>query len=318
MSMESDRSPQTSSQLLFSSVCLSASPHEQTAMDASAFLVLLLGVKLSASSRPIARLPIELSVPVAGLALMVFNYYEPIFPGIPGPASAIAIPVLAYLILVVPASQGHGVLSTSKGPSKNLLLAMVLGPLSLVLFAFLRSNDATSQLIIYRTFDFLMPALALLIGVGFALAVKGRKRLGAIAGVSFVVICASTLPVAYNSQELFGVENQTYWFEYDAVKWFSEHGVQSYTSDQRLGETGWRLFDLEYGRGLPYDLREGIALNQSAFFVIETDWSTSGAQEFPFGVVVVGNETIRQVLSESNVFYVGGPAGLEIIGLRTR
>ena len=63
--------------------------------------------------------------------------------------------------------------------------------------------------------------------------------------------------MACRSQELFGVENQTYWFEYDAVQWFSEHGVNSYTSDQRLGETGGRLFDLNGSRGLPYDLREG-------------------------------------------------------------
>jgi len=110
-----------------------------------------------------------------------------------------------------------------------------------------------------------------------------------------------------------GVENQTYWFECDAVKWFSEHNVSSYTSDQRLGETGWRLFDIEYGRGLPYDLREGIALNQSAFYVLEMDWSTSGAQEFPFGVEVVDNGTIEELLHESNVFYVGGPPGGNII-----
>jgi hypothetical protein len=65
---------------------------------------------------------------------------------------------------------------------------------------------------------------------------------GAATGLSLVVILTSTLPVAYSSQGLFGVENQTYWFEYDAVKWFSEHGATSYTSDQRLRETGWRLF----------------------------------------------------------------------------
>jgi hypothetical protein len=41
-------------------------------------------------------------------------------------------------------------------------------------------------------------------------------------------------------------------------------------------------------------------------------------QEFPFGVVVVSNETISKKLNESNVFYVGGPAGNHIIGLRTR
>ena len=154
-----------------------------------------------------------------------------------------------------------------------------------------------------------MPAFAILIGLGFALLVKNTKRLGIAAAVSLVIVCASTLPVAYSSQQMFGVENQTYWFEYDAVKWFSEHNVTSYTSDQRLGETGWRLFDLEYGRGLPYDLREGLKLNESSFYVLEQSWSTKGAQEFPFGVVVVSNETISQELNESSVIYIGGPVG---------
>jgi hypothetical protein len=102
------------------------------------------------------------------------------------------------------------------------------------------------------------------------------------------------------------------------VEWFSEHGVESYTSDQRLGETGGRLFDLNGSRGLPYDLREGIALNSSTFYVLETDWNTSGAQEFPFGVIVVGSDRIASALNESNIFYVGGPAGNHIVGLRTR
>jgi len=49
----------------------------------------------------------------------------------------------------------------------------------------------------------------------------------------------------------------------------------------RLGETGWRLFDLEYGRGLPYDLREGTAPNESSFYVLEDSWSTKGARSCP-------------------------------------
>jgi hypothetical protein len=194
---------------------------------------------------------------------------------------------------------------------------MLLGPLSLILFAFLRSNDATSQLIIYRTFDLVMPAFALLIGVGFAFIVKGRVRLGIAAGASLVIVCASTLPIAYSSQELFGVENQTYWYEYDAVQWFSEHGVNSYTSDQRLGETGGRLFDLNGSRGLPYDLREGIALNGSSYFVLEQQWTKKGAQEFPFGVVIVKNETITTTLNESSVVYIGGSVGGQLVLLWT-
>jgi len=40
--------------------------------------------------------------------------------------------------------------------------------------------------------------------------------------------------------------------------------------------------------------------------VLERSWSTDGAQEFPFGVVVVSNETISQKLNSSSVVYIGG------------
>jgi hypothetical protein len=285
---------------------------------AVAFLLVLVGVRLSRRDRPMTRAPIELVVPAAGTLLMAYNYVHPIFPGMPAPAGLIAVPFLAYLILVAPAWTGVQFALVKRSQTKNLLLAMLLGPLSLILFAFLRSNDATSQLIIYRTFDLVMPAFALLIGVGFAFIVKGRVRLGIAAGASLVIVCASTLPIAYSSQELFGVENQTYWYEYDAVQWFSEHGVNSYTSDQRLGETGGRLFDLNGSRGLPYDLREGIALNGSSFFVLEQQWTKKGAQEFPFGVVIVKNETIKTTLNESSVFYIGGSLDGQIVGFMTR
>jgi hypothetical protein len=166
--------------------------------------------------------------------------------------------------------------------------------------------------------DYELGVFTLLIGVGFAYIVKGRARaIGMAAGASLVVICASTLPIAYSSQELFGVENQTYWYEYDAVQWFSEHRVKSYTSDQRLSETGARLFDLNGSRGLPYDLREGIDLNSSSFYVLETDWNSTGAQEFPFGIVVVPYETIRAQLNSSDVSYVGGPLGGQLMLFRT-
>jgi hypothetical protein len=285
---------------------------------AVAALVLMLGIRMSRRERPLTRLPLGLAVPVIGAALMVVNFVHPIFTGIPGPAAAIAVPFIAYLILVAPGWEGAKLALVKKGATKNLLVAMVLGPLSLIAFAFVRSNDATSQLIIYRSFDFAIIPFALLVGIGFAVLVKGRGRaIGAMAGASLIVILTATLPVAYSSQTLFGVENQTYWYEYDAVKWFSEHGVTSYTSDQRLGETGWRLFDLDYGRGLAYDLREGIALNQSSFYVLEDSWSTEGAQEFPFGVVVVNSTTIHDTLNASCVFYVGGSGAERIVGFMT-
>ena len=56
------------------------------------------------------------------------------------------------------------------------------------------------------------------------------------------------------------------------------------------GVTGGRLFDLNGSSGLPYDLREGIALNSSSFYALELDWNTTGAQELPFGIVSLSSQ----------------------------
>jgi hypothetical protein len=126
--------------------------------------------------------------------------------------------------------------------------------------------------------------------------------------VSLVIIGSSAIPSAYDRPEL---------FEYDAVQWFDEHGVSSYISDQRLGETGLRLFDLNGTRGLPYDLREGLSLNSFSFYVLETDWSVTGAQELPFGVVAIDQDTVNEILEGSSVLYVGGPLDNHFIGFLT-
>jgi len=284
---------------------------------AVASLLIVVAVSLSSRDRPVSRLPVELVVPVIGLIVLVANYYHPLFSGIPSPGIMLVVPAAAYLLLTVPAWTGSRLALSGQGPRTDLVLAMLLGPLSLILFGFVRGTDPTSHLIIYRTFDFLMPAFALLVGLGFAYMVKGHVRLGMAAAASLVVILASTLPIAYGSQELFGVENQTYWYEYDAVEWLSDKGVDGYTSDQRLGETGWRLFDIEYGRGLPYDLREGIALNASSFYVVEESWTTTGAQEFPFGTVVLEDETLSAFEEEASVLYVGGSVDGQLTLVRT-
>ncbi len=90
------------------------------------------------------------------------------------------------------------------------------------------------------------------------------------------------------------------------------HDITSEDVLRSIEETGARLFDLNGSRGLPYDLREGIALNKSSFFVLERCWSMDGAQEFPFGVVVVSNETISRELNSLSVVYIGGPVDCQL------
>ena len=59
-------------------------------------------------------------------------------------------------------------------------------------------------------------------------------------------------------------------------------------------------------------------MDADRFFVLEYDWSTLGIREFPFGVVVADSGRLIAAQNESNVFYVGGPAGNPVVGLMTR
>ncbi len=281
---------------------------------AVALLLFVVCVRLSRKNQSLSRLPLSLAVPAVGALFMAYNFVHPVFIGTSAPALAAMVPFMAYLILVVPAWTGVQLAFARMGEAKNLVLAMFFGPLSLIMFAFLRGLDTTSYTVIYRTFDFLMPAFAVFIGLGFAALVKGKERLGMLAGVSLVVVLASTLPVAYSSQQLFGVENQTYWYEYDAFQWMSGHGIAKVTSDQRLSDTGWRLFDIGAAQGLPFDLKEGISLQKGQFYVLEDQWSTDGAQQFPLGVVVVSHQTVASTLQSSDVVYVGGSPGGQLTG----
>lgn len=52
--------------------------------------------------------------------------------------------------------------------------------------------------------------------------------------------------------------------------------------------------------------------------MLERSWSTDGAQEFPFGVVVVDSDRMTPILNETSVFYVGGPLDSQLVGFRTR
>ncbi|MCJ7464953.1 MAG: hypothetical protein MUO81_09475 [Thermoplasmata archaeon] len=55
-----------------------------------------------------------------------------------------------------------------------------------------------------------------------------------------------------------------------------------------------------------------MAKTASSFCGLEQDWSTTGAQELPFEVAVVSNETISQELSSSSVVHIGGSVGRQL------
>src|SRR5216117_4521746 len=82
--------------------------------------------------------------------------------------------------------------------------------LALIVFGFLRGLDPGGFLLVYRAFDFLDYALAVLIGVAFVAAWRGIGRSRAARaglGVAFLAALLLTTPMAWNTPAVFGVQN---------------------------------------------------------------------------------------------------------------
>jgi hypothetical protein len=86
---------------------------------------------------------------------------------------------------------------------------------------------------------------------------------------------------------------------------FHQFALQRFRIHRR--DQRW-LFDLNGGRGLPYDLSEGIALDKSSFFILEHSCCTDGAQKSPFGIVRVDTGKMNATCADSSVVYFGEPA----------
>jgi hypothetical protein len=67
-----------------------------------------------------------------------------------------------------------------------------------------------------------------------------------------------------------------------------------------------------------HKLGKGSAQTASSFCGLEQDWGTTGAQESPFVLVVVLDETVLQGLYSSSVFHIVGPLANQPVGFRSR
>ena len=92
-----------------------------------------------------------------------------------------------------------------------MLKVTTLAPTSPIALSSQWALDAASCPVIRCAFDFLIPPFAVFVGVDSSVLVKGRDKLGIVAGISLAVMCAPIIPGAYSSQGLFGFENRTQW-----------------------------------------------------------------------------------------------------------
>ena len=258
---------------------------------------------------------------IIGIGVLYLNSRTNLFTGAQTTSSALLSMIFPYLALSVVALIGFNVLRYSKFPMRHLVVGMFLAPLCVMAFSMLRGLDIFGFMVAYRSYNFIDIPLAITAGVGVAyifgrlshLAKENRffAPLPAFTIVIFVVFCAMSLPLAYNSQETFNVKEVTYSHEIAAMEWAADHQVSAVKTDQRFGDIINPYFDIVADKTAPWQIRDG-ELSSGDVILFSSDWSAEGAQMYPFSNVVIDDDKLSGYMDNWNVCYSGGPRGQEM------
>ncbi|UCE73899.1 MAG: hypothetical protein JSV56_12905 [Methanomassiliicoccales archaeon] len=262
-----------------------------------------------------------LIIPVVGLAFIVLNHYKTVFPGTIRTSTPFLIYLIPYLLLCSIALIGINVVGAKKTEHKPFIAAIIVAPFLVILFAFLKGFDAFTFILIYRSYDYIDFGLAICAGIGAGYLIKTivkiliRKDntsktsfgLKATLSIVFLAICLSTVPLAYQGQEFYGVQDATYSYEFTAMNWLSENGAESHVStDERLNDIMAPYFDLECDKTLPWKLKYSRSLERGSMLFMEEKWLREGAQMSPMEPILISKDTFNNTLERNNVIYNTG------------
>jgi len=265
--------------------------------------------------RPGARLvrpmgPI-LFVPAVAFVALWANARTDLFAGVLQTQPALLPILVAVAALVALAFLGYQLLRRTANPATDLVLAMGVAPVALVLFAFLRGLDGLSQVLVYRSFDFLDYGLAVAVGVGFAFAWRRLRRAPArlVLAAALVGFLLATTPMAWNPQAVLGVNDTTTPAEYQALAVLASLHPSNVTTDQRLADVGRMWFGLPTDPTLPFLLQDNRTVSGPGYALVMDRWTTIGAQVHPQPNVVLSASTLAEFLAAGRIVFAAGPPG---------
>ncbi|HLE54095.1 MAG TPA: hypothetical protein VI999_02475 [Thermoplasmata archaeon] len=269
-----------------------------------------LGRPLAGPAHPI------LVVPALAIGILLLNERTSVFAGAIGTQGPLLPVLLAVAVLAGFAFVGYQLLRRTANRANELVLAMLVAPTALILFGFLRGLDPLSQALVYRTFDFLDYALAVLAGIGFVAAwsrLRGSRTARLVLAAGFLGALLATTPMVYNSQAVFGVDNVTTPAEFEALAVLASLHPVNVTTDQRLANVASWWFGLRTDVSLPILLRDNASLSGHDYALVLERWTSVGAQEHPAPNVVLPAFILERFLGEHRVVYAAGLPGDRIL-----
>lgn len=257
---------------------------------------------------PVARAAIP---PALGLLVVLGNRGNGLFVGAAGTQPGLLSVLPAVLVFAAFAVAGFQLLRRTTNRMADVVAAMLVAPIALTLLGLLRGLDATGLTLVYRAFDFMDYAVAALVAVAFVAAWRGLRPVKPARGLlaaGFLATLLATTPMAWNTQDVFSVQNVTTPEEFQALALLAALGARNVTTDERLASIGAWWFGYSMDASLPLRLRDNEPITADYALVLER-WSTVGAQIHPAPNVVLSPSTIARFLGANRVAYVSGPPG---------
>jgi hypothetical protein len=254
--------------------------------------------------------------PALGFVLLIGNASTNLFVGAVGTQPGF-LPVLPSIVVFAAfAVAGFQLVRRTTNRTNDLVVSMLVSPIALILFGFLRGLDPGGLLLVYRAFDFLDYSLAVLIGVAFVAAWRGIGRSNparALLVTGFLAALLATTPMAWNTPAVFGVQNVTTSEEFHALALLHSLGARNVTTDQRLADVAAMWFGYSASADLPRKLRDNVSLAGADYAVVLERWSAVGAQVHPAPNIVLAPGILAAFLAANRVVYAAGAPGDRIV-----
>jgi hypothetical protein len=259
-------------------------------------------------------------VPAIAFGGIVLNAQAGVFAGAAATRPLLLDTVLpGFLVLAAFVVVGwHAVRRTQNG-ANDLVLASLAAPAGLALYGFLRGLDPFSLAIVYRAFDFMDFAFAVLAGVGFvvlAAQLPRRRSGGAALGALFATALVATTPLAWDTPSALGVENWTSAAEFRALAILADLHAANVTTDQRLADVAEWWFGIPGDASLPARIDRGENVTGPEYAVLLERWTTVGAQLHPAPNLVLARSDVEAFLGAHRIVYEAGPPGDRILIVR--
>ncbi len=261
------------------------------------FLLLLFGIKLLKTHyKKIKKWHIVMGFILPFSAYIIYFFF-PVFSYTMLFNSSTFEYTIGYILLMPIIAIGLYLLTTTSYDERKGFISILLAPLQMILFFVLHGFDPATYASVSRTYDFLDPSTHVSLATGsFKL-----KKFAIVFPIVFITL-ATTTPIAYHTQESFGVSYFIFPDELHSVEWIEKHFPnKNIATDDKLGLVAKNEYDINATRNLPYLIQNGL-YNKSQIWLLGSYWNY-GAQMSPMAPIKVN---VTRILNQNSVVFSSG------------